>query len=218
MREEEECPAVERDLREEGGPSRERALWQQLFLPLSLESAGSPEEEEEGMEVRVEGPSRDKGKGRAPVSEEARGEVTGVMCNLRDKKGIPCRWGKVSDLSILWLFIDLPLQKTAHNRAYLGCQQAQAKCHIGSPRPAPRKQTREEESPEEGPSRQVWVRHPRDARGEGVADMGPLLQDIRSAPPEQTWIMRQMWATHTAVELELRLLRCSAEYTFDCVF
>ena len=48
--------------------------------------------------------------------------------------------------------------------------------------------------------------------------MGPLLQDIRSAPPEQTWIMRQMWATHTAVELELRLLRQSAEYMFDRVF
>ena len=40
----------------------------------------------------------------------------------------------------------------------------------------------------------------------------------RSAPPEQTWIMRQIWATHTAVELELWLLRHSAEYTFDHVF
>ena len=51
------------------------------------------------MEVRVEGPSRDKGKGRAPVSEEAPGEVTGVVCDLCDNKGIPCRWGKVSVLA-----------------------------------------------------------------------------------------------------------------------
>ena len=27
-----------------------------------------------------------------------------------------------------------------------------------------------------------------------------------------------MWATHTAVESELQLLRHSAEYAFDCVF
>ena len=39
-----------------------------------------------------------------------------------------------------------------------------------------------------------------------------------SALEEQTWIMRQMWVTHTAVELELRLLRHSAEYAFDHVF
>ena len=30
--------------------------------------------------------------------------------------------------------------------------------------------------------------------------------------------MWQMWATHTAVESELWLLRHSAEYTSDCVF
>ena len=96
--EEEEDPVVERDLREEGGPSWERAPWRWLFRPSSSDSARSPEEE--GMEVRVEGPSRNKGKGRAPVSEEAWGEVTGVVCDLCDKKGIPCRWGKVSDLSI----------------------------------------------------------------------------------------------------------------------
>ena len=94
-------PAVEQDLRKEGGPSRERAPRRQLFLLSSSDSAGSPEEE--GMEVRVEGPSRDKGKGWALVSEEAWGEVTGVMCNLCDKKGIPCRWGKVSDLSFFFL-------------------------------------------------------------------------------------------------------------------
>ena len=94
MRKEEDWLVVEWDLREEGGPSQERALWRQLFLP-SLDSAGSPEEEE-GMEVRVEGPSRDKGKGRVLASEKARGEVTGVVCDLCDKKGIPCLWGKVS--------------------------------------------------------------------------------------------------------------------------
>ena len=48
------------------------------------------------MEVRAEGSSQDKGKGRAPASEEAQGEVTGVVCDLCDKKGIPCWWGKVS--------------------------------------------------------------------------------------------------------------------------
>ena len=80
---------VERDLREEGGPSQERALQRWLFLP-SSDSTGSPEEK------RVEGSSQDKGKDRAPASEEVWGEVTGVVCNLCDKKGIPCRWGKVS--------------------------------------------------------------------------------------------------------------------------
>ena len=122
-REEEERLAVERDLHEEGGPSRERAQRRRLFLPSSSDSARSPEEEE-GMEVRMEGPSWDKGKGRAPGSEEARGKVTGVVCNLCDKKGIPCRWGKVSDSPVFFLFIDLPLQKTTRVRACLGCQQA----------------------------------------------------------------------------------------------
>ena len=97
-REEEEWLAVEQDLHEEGGPSWERAPRRRLFLPSSSDSAGSLEEEE-GMEVRVEGPSWDKGKGQAPVSKEAREEVTGVICDLCDKKGIPCRWGKVSTSS-----------------------------------------------------------------------------------------------------------------------
>ena len=89
--EEEDCLAVERDLREEGGPSRERAPRRRLFLPLS-DSTRSLEEEEEVMA----GPSQDKGKGRAPVPEEVQGEVTGVVCDLCDKKEIPCRWGMVS--------------------------------------------------------------------------------------------------------------------------
>ena len=88
---------MERDIRKEGGPSREQAPWRQLFLPLS-DSAGSLEEEE-GMP----GPSHDKGKGRAPVLEEVQGEVTGVICDLCEKKGVPCRWGKVS--SILYIYI-----------------------------------------------------------------------------------------------------------------
>ena len=100
--EEEERLAVEWDLHEEGVPSWERALRRRLFL-LSSDSTGSLEEEE-GMEVRVEGPSPDKGKGRAPVSEETRGEVTGVVCDLCNKKGIPCQWGKVSTSSV-FLFI-----------------------------------------------------------------------------------------------------------------
>ena len=62
------------------------------------------------------------------------------------------------------------------------------------------------------------MRRPRDVRGKGGVDMGPLLEGIRSALEEQTWIMQQMWATHTAMESELRLLRHSAEYPFDCVF
>ena len=53
----------------------------------------------------MEGSFWDKGKGRAPASEEVWGEVTGVVCDLCDKKGIPCRWGKVS---IPQLFLVLP--------------------------------------------------------------------------------------------------------------
>ena len=81
---------MEQDLHEEEGPSQERVPWRRLFLP-SSDSTGSPEEKE-----RVEGPPKDKGKGRVLASEEVWGEVTGVICNLCDKKGIPCRWGKVS--------------------------------------------------------------------------------------------------------------------------
>ena len=55
-------------------------------------------------------------------------------------------------------------------------------------------------------------------RGEGRVDMGLLLEGIQSAPPEQTWTMWQMWATHSAMELELQLLRHSAEYAFDRIF
>ena len=92
---------MEQDLCEEGGPSWERAPRRWLFLLWLSDSAGSPEEEE-GMEVRVEGPSQDKGKGWALVSEKAWGEVTGVVCDLCDKKGIPCQWGKVSVLPIFF--------------------------------------------------------------------------------------------------------------------
>ena len=52
VRKEEERPMVERDVREEGGPSLERAPRRRLFLPSLSDSAGSPEEEE-GMEVSV---------------------------------------------------------------------------------------------------------------------------------------------------------------------
>ena len=91
---------------------------------------------------------------------------------------------------------------------------------MGSPRPSLQKRMREEEGPEEGPSRWTQVRRPRDVGSEGGAGMGPrpLLEGIRSALEEQTWIMWQMWVTHTAMESELQLLRDSAEYMFDCVF
>ena len=41
-------------------------------------------------------PPRSKGKGKALVQEMDQGEVTGVSCDLCEKKGIPCWWGKVS--------------------------------------------------------------------------------------------------------------------------
>ena len=90
---------MERDLHKEEGPSRERVPRRRLFLP-SSDSTRSPEEEE-----RVEGPPKDKGKGRALVSEEVWGEVTGVVCDLCDKKGIPCWWGKVSTPQIITFFL-----------------------------------------------------------------------------------------------------------------
>ena len=141
----------------------------------------------------MEGPPKDKGKGRALAPEEVQGEVTGVVCDLCDKKGVPCRWGKVSILFIIFCsFIDLPLQKTACVRACLGCQQARAKCQVGGPKTVPQKRTREEESPGEGPSRRTQVRHPWDVGSEGGADIGLLLKGVRSALEEQTWLMRQM--------------------------
>ena len=118
----------------------------------------------------------------------------------------------------LAVFIDLPLQKTAHVRACLCCQQAWAKCQVGGQRFILRKRTREEESLGEGPTRRTWVRCPWDIGSEGGADIGPLLKGVRSALEEQTWLIRQMWATHTSVELELQLLRQGMEYAFDHVF
>ena len=49
-------------------------------------------------EEEVVSPPKSKGKGKAWIQEVDQGEVTGVVCNLCDKKGIPCRWGKVSNL------------------------------------------------------------------------------------------------------------------------
>ena len=54
-------------------------------------------------EERVAGPSQDQGKGRALTSEEVRGEVTGVVCDLCERKGIPCQWGKVSTRLLFFL-------------------------------------------------------------------------------------------------------------------
>ena len=109
------------------------------------------------------------------------------------------------------------LQKTARVRACLGCQQARAKCQVGGPRTIPQKRMREEEGPEEGSSRQTWVRRSQDMGSKGGVDIGLLLEGVRSALKEQMWLMRQMCATHTAIESELRLLHHSAEYTFNCI-
>ena len=62
------------------------------------------------------------------------------------------------------------------------------------------------------------MRHPRDVGSEGGADIGLLLEGVRSALEEQTWLMWQMWVTHTAMESELQLLRQGMEYTFNHVF
>ena len=51
----------------------------------SSDSTGSLEEEEE-----VASPPRSKGKGKVLVQERDQGEVTGVSCDLCEKKGIPC--------------------------------------------------------------------------------------------------------------------------------
>ena len=75
-----------------------------------------------------------------------------------------------------------------------------------------------EESQEEGPSRQMQVRRPWDDGSGGGADIGPLLEGVRSALEEQTWLMRQMWMTHTTMESELQLLRQGMEYAFNHMF
>ena len=90
--EEQERLAVEQDLREVEGPSRRGVPRRQLFL-LSSDSARSLEEEE-----RVGSPPRDKGKGQALAPEVGLEEITGVICDLCNRKGIPCQWGKVSFL------------------------------------------------------------------------------------------------------------------------
>ena len=83
-----------------GGVFQEEGPTVTTFL-LSLESAGSLEVEE-----RVASPLRSKGKGRAQVQESDLGEVTGVICDLCDKKGVPCQWGKASSSCLLFLFAD----------------------------------------------------------------------------------------------------------------
>ena len=100
--------------------------------------------------------------------------------------------------------------------AGMGCQQGQAKCQVGGPGLIPRKRMQEEVSPGEGPSKRVC--RPRDGGSGGGADIGLFLEGVRSAPPEQTWLMWQMWTTHSAMESELRLLRQGMEYTFERVF
>ena len=84
------------------------------------------------------------------------------------------------------------------------------------PRLIPQKWMQEEASPGEGPSKRICQARDRGS-GEG-ADIGPLLEGVKSALEEQTWLMWQMWVTRTAMESELRLLRQGMEYTFDCIF
>ena len=77
-------------------------------------------------------------------------------------------------MSHFLFFADLLKQKTAHVQACLGCQQAQTKCQVSGPGLSHRKRTREEEGPEEGPSKQAqggWVWKPRDRVSEGGADL-----------------------------------------------
>ena len=90
-------------------------------------------------------------------------------------------------------------------QACLGCQQVREKCQVGGLGPIPRKQTWEEVSPGEGLSKRIS--QPRDGGSGGGADIGLLLEGVRSALEEQTWLMRQISATHTAMESELWLLR-----------
>ena len=55
----------------------------------------------------MESPPRNKGKGQVPALEEVLGEVTGVICDLCNRKEIPCQWGKVSLLPFFFLFWSL---------------------------------------------------------------------------------------------------------------
>ena len=68
----------------------------------------------------------------------------------------------------------------------------------------------EEVSPGEDPNKRI--RQARDGGSREGADIGPLLEGVKSALEKQTWLMRQMWATHTAMESELRLLRQGMEF------
>ena len=53
---------------------------------------------------------------------------------------------------------------------------------------------------------------------EGGVGLAPLLEGIQSALEEQTWLMWQMWSTHTAVELEIRLPRHGMDSMLEMVF
>ena len=59
----------------------------------------------------------------------------------------------------------------------------------------------------------MW--QPMDGGRKGGVDIGPLLEGVKSTLEEQTW---QMWATHTAMELELWLLQHGMEFVSDHVF
>ena len=67
----------------------EARLWAKYEARVAAEQAQREEE-------KVVSPLRSKGKDRVQVQELDLGEVTGFVCDLCDKKGIPCQWGKVS--------------------------------------------------------------------------------------------------------------------------
>ena len=61
-----------------------------------------------------------------------------------------------------------------HIQACLGSQQAQIKCQVSDLGSVQRKQSREEEGSEEGPSKQAWggrVWRPQDGESEGGAEL-----------------------------------------------
>ena len=100
------------------------------------------------------------------------GEVTEVIYDLCSKKGIPCRWGKVSPFFSFFVLLLIDF-----NRRLPACRHAWA------------------------------VSRPR---------QNVKLGD-RSAPPEQTWLMQQIWMTHTWSQScgfwdrawNMRLIACS---------
>ena len=62
------------------------------------------------------------------------------------------------------------------------------------------------------------MQRPWDGESEEGADLALLLEGIRSALEEQTWFLRQMWSTHTAVESEPWLLHRGMDFIHDQLY